>query len=100
MLHNKNLVAPLTELQREIFRYTMLEVTWIMTNIGCGPIEIVEKLFFSESEQSYMQPEIPTAALRIVEICLTNNDNGGDLELWDLVLQVTANCMIESEKIS
>ena len=46
----------------------MLEVTWIMVNIGYGPIEIVEELFFNKDE--YMHAQVPSAALRILDIGL------------------------------
>ena len=71
----------------------MLEVTWIMVNIGYGPIEIMEELFFNNDE--YMHNEVPSAALRIVDIGLQSND----LERQELVLWLTGNVMIESEKI-
>ena len=50
----------------------MLEVTWIMVNIGYGPIEIMEDVFFNNDE--YMQKSVPSAALRIVDIGLQSGD--------------------------
>ena len=71
----------------------MLEVTWIMVNIGYGPVNIMEELFFNHDE--YGNQGVPSAALRIVDIGL----QGNDLEHQELVLWLTGNVMIESEKI-
>ena len=46
----------------------MLEVTWIMVNIGYGPVAIVEDLLFNNNE--YGHKNVPSAALRIVDIGL------------------------------
>ena len=69
---SKTSKAFLDEHNKQLYRYMVLEVSWIITNLSYGPTDLVEQLLFDEViEQNYNTTiKVPSPALMLVHQAL------------------------------